>query len=71
MRTSSFPTILEFLICLFFELLHAVGVVILFFVALPGIIKSECLKLTESLTESLPNSLSESMTDSLTEGLTH
>ena len=36
MRTSSTPAILEFLICLGFELLHAIGIAILFFFALPG-----------------------------------
>ena len=36
MRTSSTPAVLEFLICLGFEVVHAVGVTILFFFALPG-----------------------------------
>ena len=36
MRSTSAPTIIELMVCLTFELLHTVGVAILFFIAFPG-----------------------------------
>jgi len=36
MRSTSSPTIIELAVCLAFELIHTVGVAILFFIAFPG-----------------------------------
>jgi hypothetical protein len=36
MRSTSSPTIIELAVCLAFELVHTVGVAILFFIAFPG-----------------------------------